>query len=129
MAIGVPVPQRRPTSGETGPLLDYLSDLATSLPDAKRSEFLASDAHLKLEYLRSRFSGRRGLHTDGARFGADNWPDPALRLTKQKVADTLQYIANISGYLPDAAIGSALQKRVSLVTERLRQLKEGSGDV
>jgi len=119
----------RTTPEQTGPLLDYLSDLATSLPAGKRSEFLASDAHMKLEYLRARFSGQRGLHSDGARFGAEARPDPGLRLTKQKVADTLDYISNISGFLPDAAIGSALQKRVSLVTERLRQLKEGPGDL
>ena len=105
-------------------LLGYLSGLAQSLPEKKRAEYMNSEARLKLEYLRSRLAGKPGLKHDVERFAPP--APPAVALTLKRLTDTLTYIGRMSGYHPDAAIGSALKGRVATVLQRVRQLKEGS---
>jgi tetratricopeptide (TPR) repeat protein len=105
-------------------LLDYLSTMATSLPQEKRSEYMASEERLKLEYLRARLAGRRGLHEDGARYAPEDEEAVTVPLTKRRVRDTLAYIGEMSRYHPDRSIGTALSVRVGAVLEQLRRLRE-----
>ena len=119
-----PAPKRS-GDGEAG-LLDYLSNLTQSLSEEKRSEFLNSEARLKLEYLKSRLRGEPGLKRDVERF-APSVPSPSdVPLTPKRLTDTLTYISKMSGFHPDAGIGIALRSRVAVVLDRIRQLKEGS---
>ena len=91
-------------------LLGYLSGLAQSLPEKKRAEYMNSEARLKLEYLRSRLAGKPGLKHDVERFAPP--APPSVALTLKRLTDTLTYIGKMSGYHPDAAIGSALKGQV-----------------
>ena len=123
-AAPAPAPKRS-GDGEAG-LLDYLSHLTQSLSEEKRSEFLNSEARLKLEYLKSRLRGEPGLKRDVERFAPSSPPPSDVPLTPKRLTDTLTYISKMSGFHPDAGIGTALRSRVAVVLDRIRQLKEGS---
>ncbi|MFW6288935.1 MAG: hypothetical protein ACOC2Q_04050, partial [Spirochaetota bacterium] len=110
-------------------LLDYLSGMASALPDEKRSEYMASEERLKLEYLRARLAGRPGLHRDGLRYAASllEAAEPvSVPINRKRISDTLRYIGDMSTHLPDAGIGTALKQRVGIVLDQLRQLRETS---
>lgn len=118
-----PEPLRTAPEDNRARLLDYLDGLANSLPNEKRQEYLQSDARLRLEYLRARMAGRPGLKHDLERYRGPDSKRPAVSITPKRVADTMGYIAKMSGYHPDAAIGTALRTRVAHMLAKLKELR------
>ena len=114
------------TESSPAGLLDYLSGMVSSLPPPKRSEYMASEERLRLEYLRAKLSGRRGLHSEGERYASSASAGAGVPLTRKRLRDTLAYIGSMSTYHPDSGIGTALKHRVGIVLEHLRELRETS---
>jgi hypothetical protein len=117
-------PSRRDPAG----LLDYLAGLASALPPEKKQAFMDSDVHLKLEYLRSRLSGKRGLHRDVGKFVRLPKSHNGAPITPDRLRDTLQYIGQMTRFHPDPAIANVLRSRMSRVVRHLEQAKEDRND-
>lgn len=121
-ASAVPPDGPRPERSGPAGLLDYLSNMAGSLPDKEKREFMESEVRLKLEFLRAQLAGRRGLHEDGARYaGESRSPVP---ITTERLSDTLSYIGQMSSFHPDQALGTALKRRVSSVLDHIETLRK-----
>ncbi len=104
-------------------LFSYLSGLTNYLPEEKKHQFLESDTRLKLESLKSRFSGRPGLVKDILEHYTTE-KKAEVKITPERVEDTLEFIGGLSIYHPDTNLGTMLKNKVSQILEKLNSIKK-----
>jgi hypothetical protein len=100
-------------------LLDYLVGLASDLPQQKRETFEHSDIPLRIERLKSRLQGRRGLNEELGRFRDASRRKGSSELTPTSVAKTLEFLRGLSDYHPNTSVGNALSERVGRILNRM----------
>ena len=119
-------PQPRPRPENIDPrvrLLDYLVGMAKALPEEQRGEFLQSEMRLKIESLRNRLLGRRGLKRDLERYAPIRERDQEAHITAKRVADAMRFVQSMSGFLPDPSISSVLSSRLDGIVQKLQDYK------
>jgi hypothetical protein len=111
-----------PAPSATGPLA-LLEELGEYLPKRqperrKSSAFMRSDARLKLDYLKSRLEGHKGIMH---RIEESYSPGPSTGdVTLQKVADAFIFIKDLAGYYPDRSVGTMMQSKVDSILRRIK---------
>jgi hypothetical protein len=107
--------------------MNYLKDLAGSLPEKKRESFMTSDARLSMEYVINTLEGKKGLLKEIKEKVpvADSFkPPPSSDSDNKKVAGTLSYLGNLSNSLPDKELFSALKQKVQRIMSRITAVTE-----
>jgi hypothetical protein len=120
---GPPVEPPPPIPSTEGPLA-LLEELGEYLPKReperrKGNAFMRSDARMKLDYLKSRLEGHKGImHKIQEDFapGASEGP-----VTLQKVADAFIFIKDLARYYPDPSVGTMMQSKVDSILRRIKR--------
>ena len=101
-------------------LLLFLRELVNNLPKEKRSQFLESNARVKMEYLIDKLSGKQGL-TKAAENITDGTENKGTEenISNEKIRDTLTYMKNLTRSLADNVLATALEKQVDKVMDKL----------
>ena len=101
-------------------LLLFLRELVNNLPKEKRSQFLESNARVKMEYLIDKLSGKQGL-TKAAENITDGTENKGTEenISSEKIRDTLTYMKNLTRSLADNVLATALEKQVDKVMDKL----------
>lgn len=102
-------------------LFGYLDKLTDYLPPDKKNEYFNSDARLKIAALKAKMDGDPGLFSrlDGI---SDEISD--VKLTTDKIGNTLNFMTKMSESLPDAEIAVTLSSRLKNIISRLEVQKE-----
>ena len=80
---------------------------------------MRSDARLKLDYLKSRLEGHKGIKQKiEDSYGPGRSADS---VTLQKVADAFIFIKDLAGYYPDRSVGTMMQSKVDSILRRIRK--------
>jgi hypothetical protein len=126
---GLPEPEEDrplPRWSKTAALMDYLAGLAEYLPDKQRKRFDASDVKLRLEYIRERLRGARGLMSRLEReagseaAGAPGTPDaPEVTVSSDKVAGALRFLKGLTALLPGRKAADSLESKLDSVIVRI----------
>lgn len=109
----------------TSELFDVLDELCSYLPDSIKDKYLSSLDRLRLEYLRSKMSGKPGLMTiveelrkkhpeEFAEF------DETKELTEEMIIKTFIYMNTLTKELPDKNISSLLGKHLDQAIRTIR---------
>ena len=109
----------------TSELFDVLDELCSYLPDSIKEKYLSSLDRLRLEYLRSKMSGRPGLMAiveelrkkhpeEFAEF------DETKELTEEMIIKTFIYMNTLTKELPDKNISSLLGKHLDQAIRTIR---------
>jgi hypothetical protein len=100
-------------------LLEELGEyLPKRNPERRKNVFMRSDARMKLEYLKSRLDGRRGIkQTIEEGYAPAASSDP---VTLQKVADAFIFIKELAGHYPDPSVGTMMQSKVDSILRRIK---------
>ena len=112
-------------------MLDYLVNLAHELPPDRAVNFEHSEFRLRIETLKSRLAGRKGLlkrmqgYRDQIGLSSDEADDRPI--TKSRIAETFAFLRRLAGNLPNQPVGEILQQRAEGLLERLKAIRE-SGD-
>ena len=101
-------------------LLLFLRELVNNLPKEKRSQFLESNARVKMEYLIDKLSGKQGLSkaAENITDGTEN-KGTEENISSEKIRDTLTYMKNLTRSLADNVLATALEKQVDKVMDKL----------
>jgi len=98
-------------------LLENLKDLCNFLPQDKKSEYLSSLDHLRIDFLLKKMSGSPGLlRTAQSIREFDGIPDAELdsiELDSLAVQKTLEYLKDLVRELHDKKIASILNLKIS----------------
>jgi hypothetical protein len=106
-----------------GPLA-LLEELGEYLPKRqperrKKNVFMRSDARMKLDYLKSRLEGHKGIMQ---KIQESYGPGPSAgAVTLQKVADAFIFIKDLAGYYPDRSVGTMMQSKVDSILRRIKR--------
>lgn len=109
----------------TSELFDVLDELCSYLPDSIKDKYLSSLDRLRLEYLRSKMSGKPGLMAiveelrkkhpeEFAEF------DETKELTEEMIIKTFIYMNTLTKELPDKNISSLLGKHLDQAIRTIR---------
>ena len=109
----------------TSELFDVLDELCSYLPDSIKDNYLSSLDRLRLEYLRSKMSGKPGLMAiveelrkkhpeEFAEF------DETKELTEEMIIKTFIYMNTLTKELPDKNISSLLGKHLDQAIRTIR---------
>ena len=122
-------PSETDETEEPDNLFGYLDKLTRFLPADKRSEYISSDARLKLAALKARMDGDPGLIsriTAERDSRGDNTESKTVKLTKSKIGNTLNFMTGLAEALPDNKIAESLGGRLKNILSRLGSEKEKS---
>jgi hypothetical protein len=110
-------------SSAEGPLA-LLEELGEYLPKRqperrKKNVFMRSDARLKLDYLKSRLEGHKGIMQ---KIQADYSPGVSTgSVSLQKVADAFIFIKELAGHYPDPSVGTMMQSKLDSILRRIKR--------
>jgi hypothetical protein len=80
---------------------------------------MRSDARLKLDYLKSRLEGHKGIMQ---KIQADYSPGASTgSVSLQKVADAFIFIKELAGHYPDPSVGTMMQSKVDSILRRIKR--------
>jgi len=107
-----------------GPLA-LLEELGEYLPKRqperrRKNAFMRSDARMKLDYLKSRLEGHKGIMQKIQESYAPS-PPSAGSVSLQKVADAFIFIKDLAGYYPDRTVGTMMQSKVDSILRRIKR--------
>jgi hypothetical protein len=109
-----------PTAEGPLALLEELGEyLPKRQPERRKNVFMRSDARLKLDYLKSRLEGHKGIMQKIE----DNYaPRGSVdSVTLQKVADAFIFIKELAGHYPDPSVGTMMQSKVDSILRRIKR--------
>jgi hypothetical protein len=109
-----------PTAEGPLALLEELGEyLPKRQPERRKNVFMRSDARLKLDYLKSRLEGHKGIKQKIE----DNYAPrgSADSVTLQKVADAFIFIKELAGHYPDPSVGTMMQSKVDSILRRIKR--------
>ena len=108
-------------------LIQYLKNLAESLPNEKRDAFMKSDARLGMEYIIDTLEGRKGLFREilervPEAMSPRKKQGAAADVPKPKdVTNTLAYLGKLATALSDQQLSAAITRKVDTVILEMRQ--------
>lgn len=105
-------------------LLDYLGKLADHLPDEARSRFQESDERLRMEVLKSKLFGRRGLRERAVGQQPQD-AGPGAAPSAPGIADTVGYMKDLAGHILDSGLRRNVMGRLDRLLGKLRSDKDG----
>lgn len=106
-------------------LLDYLGKLADHLPNGVKSQFQESDERLRMEVLKSKLFGRRGLRKKAETRDPVAGSAPPPRLTRSKIADTFGYMKDLAVFIRDGGMRKNMMTKLESLVGKLRGRKDG----
>jgi hypothetical protein len=119
---GEPLPAAPPIEGP----LALLEELGEYLPKReperrKSSAFMRSDARMKLDYLKSRLEGHKGIMQKIKESYAPAAAADEGSVSLQKVADAFIFIKELAGHYPDPSVGTMMQSKVDSILRRIKR--------
>ena len=105
---------------ESEKLLAHLQKMSEDLPDQSRQYFDEHDLLLRMETLRRKLKGYQGLHTL-----AGNQPKKTTTISIPKVIDTLGFLKDLAGEIPEERIGLALTSKITHIVDSIRREPHG----
>jgi tetratricopeptide (TPR) repeat protein len=102
-------------------LLDYLSGLTEYLPEPVKADYLSSEQHLKMEYLRSRLAGKPGVKREIEQKFPPRAPAAADVVTAQNIAATFSFIKTLASFHPDGNLGAILRQKIDGVLQKIER--------
>ncbi len=115
------LPHARIPEEKSSDLLGYLEHLAGFLPEKQRSSFENSEMKLKIESLREKLKGKKGLKNQIEQNYSVNKKNQSIQMTKDKITDTLSFMSNLSDYHPDKEIGHALKDKIAFMLNTIKR--------
>ena len=103
-------------------LLEKLEELSDHFPEKQRQEFKKQDLLLRMETLRRRLKGGKGLRN---KVGTTAKPSSKTKLSSSNIAKSFNFLKGLTGALPDTRIGLALSEKISHIVEKVRRLPDG----
>ena len=109
----------------TSELFDVLDELCSYLPESIKDKYLSSLDRLRLEYLRSKMSGKPGLMTIVEELRKKHPEefadfDDTKELTEEMIIKTFIYMNTLTKELPDKNISSLLGKHLDQAIRTIR---------
>ena len=109
----------------TSELFDVLDELCSYLPDSIKDKYLSSLDRLRLEYLRSKMSGKPGLMAIVEELRKKHPEefadfDDSKELTEEMIIKTFIYMNTLTKELPDKNISSLLGKHLDQAIRTIR---------
>jgi hypothetical protein len=116
-------PEAMPAAPSAEGPLALLEELGEYLPkrepERRKNVFMRSDARMKLDYLKSRLEGHKGIRQ---RIEQDYSPDSSTgSVSLQKVADAFIFIKELAGHYPDPSVGTMMQSKVDSILRRIKR--------
>lgn len=112
--------EQEPDKLKAPALLDYLGKLANHLPNGVRSRFQESDERLRMEVLKSKLFGRRGLWKRAATVDPAGLKAGQVRLSPRKIADTFSYMKGLATYIRDGGLRRNMEMKLDTLLGKLR---------
>ena len=113
-------------------LFDYLDKLTKFLPAEKRCEYQDSETRLRLASLKAKLDGDPGIlsriqsEKTTEELSADK--ENTVKLTKDRIGTTLNFMTGLTGALPDSKIAESLGDKLKHILSRLAEQKEEADD-
>ncbi len=103
-------------------LLDYLGKLTDYLPESMKCDFRQSDAHLKMEYLKSKLTGKEGLkkRIEGDKFHVPSRKKDGVVVSRQNIKKAFAFLKKLTAFHPDHGIGKAIGMKLEAIISRIR---------
>jgi len=101
-------------------LLDYLGKLADHLPNGVKSRFQESDERLRMEVLKSKLFGRRGLRKKATTREPAGAPAAPVGLTRKKITDTFGYMKGLATFIRDGGMRKNMMGKLDKLLGKLR---------
>ncbi|MBN1797067.1 MAG: tetratricopeptide repeat protein [Spirochaetales bacterium] len=105
---------------QPGKLLDYLTNMANYLPQDRRFNLLESEMHMKMQYLRAKLSGNKGLIRKIHERFQDYVKPIGPELTTNAISSTFSFIKNLSSYMPDKDMGNVIALKIDSILDKMR---------
>jgi len=108
-------------------LLDYLANMSNYLPQESRFSHMGNEMRLRVESLRSRLSGRRGLFErikSSFEFPEEHRAG-GNALTSQNLVSTFSFIRELSHYVPDKNLSSIMRNKIERILGKIRRVAGG----
>jgi hypothetical protein len=104
-------------------LLKSLKGLAEALPDKNKSDFLASDCRLSMEFIIDVLEGRKGLFRNIEERKGESIEEIVVlsEPAPEEVAGTLGYLEGLAAQLPDTELSAAIARKTKTVITELKQ--------
>jgi hypothetical protein len=108
-------------------LFSYLKEVTRALPADALADYLLSDERIQMEYVIDRLSGKPGLKQSllfrarQKRVGDERiWPEipRSILPAKINVRETLEFLENLVGDLPDQGFAVPLKNRLESIRAR-----------
>lgn len=107
---------------QSGKLLDYLANMANYLPQDEQFLRLENEIHLKMQKIRAKLSGSKGLMRKIREHYQAN-PRPAvLPITADAITSTFNFIKNLSSYVPNKETGTQLALKIDSILDKMRSV-------
>jgi hypothetical protein len=103
-------------------LFGYLSHLTKFLPEKMQEEFFASDIRLRLESIRTKLLGKRGLLDRAVvRYGTrPSQPLKKRKAKKEHVGNLLSFLQSLSVHHPDRSLALAMKYKITYILQQLK---------
>ncbi len=103
-----------------GKLLDYLTNMVNYLPQDRQFNLLENEMHMKMQYLRAKLSGNKGLiRKINEQFQGFVKPEKP-ELTVNAISSTFKFIKNLSSYMPDRDMGNVIALKIDSILDKMR---------
>ncbi len=112
-------------------LLGHLEEMAADLKEPVHEKFMHSMTRLRIDSLRHRLKGNKGLidivKTPDTDEESENSSEVDGNLTENEIAGTLSYIKNLAGFLPEKSTGKAVSSRLENILGKLKEVNNEEG--
>jgi hypothetical protein len=113
-------PEKPGVSEKPAHLLAYLEDLTRYLPEKERDSFESSDMPLRMESLRAKLEGRKGLIRRFSESGRDEPVQAADEpLQRNKVKESFSFFDQLASFLPDNEVKISLKQRLGRILKHM----------
>jgi tetratricopeptide (TPR) repeat protein len=113
-------PEKPGVSAKPAHLLAYLEDLTRYLPEKERDSFESSDMPLRMESLRAKLEGRKGLIRRFSESGRDEPVQAADEpLQRNKVKESFSFFDQLASFLPDNEVKISLKQRLGRILKHM----------
>jgi hypothetical protein len=113
----LPLPPKKP-----GRLLDYLSNMTNYLPQEAGFQSRENEMRVKLETVRGRLSGKKGLF----RYIENSFrPQPSSSgggLTSEKLVSTFSFMKDLSCFMPDPKMSMLIRRKIDAILGKMRHV-------
>ena len=108
-----------PAPRTPGRLFGYLQELTGYLPEDEKSIFHHSDIHFKMEFLKTKLGGRKGIRKQIETQYQPRKAKAVRQISRKKLANAFSYMKGLASFLPDRNIGDIMQSKISGILRRL----------